>query len=185
LREFIAWAKKRSNDLSYASAATGSISHLTSELFLQLTGIDAIHVPYKGAGAGTLAVAAGEVQFASIAVSSAMPQIKAAKVKALAVTSKQRFKPIENVPTAAEAGLNGFESETWFGLLAPARTPATVVAQLNSHVVSILMELALKPTSIPPGADLQPSTPDEFAQFIQAETKKWRRVIKEAGISLQ
>lgn len=185
LRQFIAYAKERPRALSYASASTGSISHLTTALFLQLTGIEAVHVPYKGAGAGTLAVVAGEVPFASIAVSSAMPQIKAAKVKALAVASKQRFTPIANVPTAAEAGLSGFECEAWFGILAPARTPAALVARLNSNVVSILREPAMQQTFFTIGAEPQPSTPHEFAQFIKAEAEKWRRVIKTAGISLQ
>jgi tripartite-type tricarboxylate transporter receptor subunit TctC len=185
LREFIAHARDRSSELSYASAATGSISHLATELFLQLTGVKAVHVPYKGAGAATLAVVAGEVPFASIAVSSAMSHIKAAKVKALAIASNQRFTPLASVPTAAETGLSGFECETWFGLLAPARTPASLVARLNSDVVSILRDPAMQQTFFVQGAELQPSTPDEFARFIQAETDKWRRVINRAGISLQ
>jgi tripartite-type tricarboxylate transporter receptor subunit TctC len=185
LRQFIAYARARPRELSYASAAVASISHLTTELFLQLTRIEAVHVPYKGAGAGTLAVVAGEVQFASIAVSSAMPQIKAAKVKALAVASKQRFTPLANVPTAAEAGLSGFEGDVWFGLLAPARTPAALVARLNSNVVSILGEPAMQQTFFTQGAEPQPSSPDEFARFIKAETDKWRRVINGAEISLQ
>lgn len=185
LRDFIKYAKARPpGALSYASATTASISHLTTELFLQLTGINAVHVPYKGAGAGTLAVVAGEVQFASIAVSSAMPQIKAAKVKALAVASKQRFTPLADVLTAAEAGLSGFECEVWFGLLAPARTPAALVARLNRDVVSILGEPAMRETFFRQGADPQPSTPDEFKQFIRAEADKWQRVIKSAGISV-
>jgi tripartite-type tricarboxylate transporter receptor subunit TctC len=185
LRQFIAYAQKHPGVLSFSSAATGSISHLTSELFLQLTGIKAVHVPYKGAGAGTFAVAAGEVQFASIAVSSAMPQIKAAKVKALAVASRQRFAPIASVPTAAEAGLSGFECETWFGLLAPARIPSALVARLNSHVVSILKEPATQQTFFTQGAEPQQSSPEEFAQFIEAEAEKWRRVIEAAKISPQ
>jgi tripartite-type tricarboxylate transporter receptor subunit TctC len=185
LRQFIAHAKNSPRALSYASAATGSISHLTTALFLQLTGIEAVHVPYKGAGAATLAVVAGEVPFASIAVSSAMPQIKAGKVRALAVSSKQNFAPIANVPTAAEAGLGGFESETWFGLLAPAHTPAALVARLNRNVVSVLREAAMQAAFVTQGAEPLSSTPEEFKQFIQAETDKWRRVIRAAEISLQ
>ena len=185
LREFVAYAKKGPRELNYASAATASVSHLTTELFLQLTGIKAVHVPYKGAGAGTLAVVAGEVQFASIAVSSAMPQINAGKVRALAVTSKKPFPPIKNVPTAAEAGLTGFESEAWFGLLAPARTPAALVTRLNSTVVSILRAPAMQDTLFRLGAAPEPTTPEEFAQFIKAEAGKWQRVIKTAGIRVQ
>jgi tripartite-type tricarboxylate transporter receptor subunit TctC len=187
LREFIAHAKKNPDALSYASAATGSISHLTTALLLQLTGMKAVHVPYKGAGAATLAVVAGEVPFASIALSSAMPQLNTAKVRALAVASKHRVKrdPIADVPTAAEAGLSGFESEAWFGLLAPARTPAALVSRLNRNVVSVLREPAMQQEFVKRGAEPQPSTPDEFARFIQAETDKWRRVINAAGISLQ
>lgn len=185
LGEFISHAKERPNTLNYASAATAGISHLTTEMFLQLTGIKAVHVPYKGAGAGTLAVVAGEVQFASIAVSSAMSQINASKVKALAVTSKQRFAPIKNIPTTAEAGLSGIESETWFGLLAPARTPVALVARIESDVVSILRQPAIREKVFTQGAEPQQTTSDEFKQFIQAETKKWARVITEAKTSFQ
>lgn len=185
LEQFIAYAKGRPNALNYASATTGSISHLTTALFLQLTGTEAVHVPYKGAPAGILAVVAGEVHFASIAVSSAMPQIKAAKVKALAVASKRRFVPIASVPTASEAGLSGFECEAWFGLLAPARASAALVARLNSNVVSILVEPAVQQTFLTHGAEPQPSTPGEFKRFIQAEAVRWERTIKAAGISLQ
>ena len=185
LSEFITHAKERPNALNYASAATAGISHLTTEMLLQLTGIKAVHVPYKGAGAGTLAVVAGEVQFAWIAASSAMAQINASKVKALAVTSKQRFAPIKNVPTTAEAGLSGIESETWFGLLAPARTPAALLARLESDVVSILRQPDIRQKIFTQGAEPQQTTSDEFKQFIQAETKKWARVITEAKIGLQ
>jgi tripartite-type tricarboxylate transporter receptor subunit TctC len=184
LREFIAHAKKHPEGLSYASAATGSTSHLSTELLLNLTGIKAVHVPYKGAGAATLAIVAGHVQFASITLSSAMSQLNTGKVRALAIASKHRVKrdPMADVPTAAEAGLNGFECEAWYGLLAPAGTPEAVVRRFNSDIVSVLSEPAIRQRIFALGAEPQPGTPEEFEQLIRDETDKWRRVIRAAEI---
>ena len=184
LRQFITFAKENQRALSYASAAVGTVSHLTTALFLQLTGIEAVHVPYRGGSAATLAVVAGEVPFASITVSSAIGHINAGKVRALAVSSKQRFPPIANVPTAADAGLGGFEAEAWYGLLAPARTPANLVTRLHRDVTSVLKDPAMQALFITQGAEPLSSTPEEFKQFIEDETAKWRRVINAAGIRL-
>jgi tripartite-type tricarboxylate transporter receptor subunit TctC len=181
LREFIEYARKRPGTINVSSAGNGTGSHLTTELLSQVAGLKLVHVPYKGTGAALTALVSGEAQVSSIVLPSVLPQVKSGKVKAYAITSKNRFAGASDVPTAAEAGLPGFESTTWFGMFAPARTPSDLIGRLNRDMVEILRAPATQAWSLAQGADPSPSTPREFAEFIKSETAKWKKVIEVSG----
>jgi tripartite-type tricarboxylate transporter receptor subunit TctC len=181
LREFIDFAKKRPGAINFASASGGTSSHLTTELLNYVAGLKLVHVPYKGSGAAMLALVSGEAQFSSIVIPNALPQVKAGKVKAYAVTSKRRFAGAPDVPTAAEAGLPGFESTAWFGMSAPARTPTDLISRLNREIVEILRAPAVRDWLLAQGAEPLPSTPEEYAAYIKSEIVKWKIVIEVSG----
>ncbi len=184
LREFIDYAKKRSGAINYSSAGPGTGSHLTTELLNHVAGLRLVHVPYRGTGAAVTAILGGEVQVASIVLPNALPQVKAGKARAYAITSKSRFAGAPEVPTAHEAGLAGFESTAWFGMLVPARTPANLVGKLNRDMVEILRTPAIQAWLLTQGAVPSPGTPEEFAAFIKSETAKWADVVKRAGVKV-
>ena len=181
LREFIDFAKKRPGAINYASASSGTPGHLTTELLNHVAGLKLVHVPYKGGGAAMLALISGEAQFLSIAIPNALPQVKAGKVKVYAVTSKRRFAGAPDVPTAAEAGLPGFESTAWFGMSAPSRTPTDLIGRLNREIVEILRAPAIRDWMLAQGAEPSPSTPEEYAAHIKSEIAKWKKVIEVSG----
>jgi tripartite-type tricarboxylate transporter receptor subunit TctC len=153
-------------------------------LLMQSAGVDILHVPYKGAAAAMLAVMSGEAQMSSGAASTAMSQIKAGKVKVLAVTSAKRSPVLPDVPTAAESGLPGLEATVWFALAAPARTPPAIVAKVNRDVTSLLNAPDFRERWLSQAAEISPSTPDEFAALMRAEIAKWGKVVKAAGIRI-
>lgn len=181
LQEFIAYAAKRPGALNYSSAGAGTGSHLTAEMLKHRTGLNLVPVHYKGTGAALTALLSGEVQFAVIVLPNALPQVRAGKVRAYAITSKSRFAGAPEVPTAQEAGLPDFESTGWFGMLAPARTPASLVQRLNRDMVEVLRAPATQAWLLSQGAVPSPGTPAEFAAFIKNETAKWKKVIEASG----
>jgi tripartite-type tricarboxylate transporter receptor subunit TctC len=181
LREFIDFVKKRPGAVNVSSAGNGTGSHLTTELLSHVAGLKLVHVPYKGTGAAMIALVSGEAQASSIVVPSALPQVKAGKVRAYAITSKNRFAGAPEIPTASEAGLPGFESTTWFGMFVPTRTPAALVDRLNREMVEILRMPSAQAWLLAQGAEPAPSTPGEFAAFIKSETVKWKKVIEVSG----
>jgi tripartite-type tricarboxylate transporter receptor subunit TctC len=181
LREFIEYARKRPGAINYSSASNGTGSHLTMEMLKQVAGVKLEHVPYKGSAAALTAVISGEMQVSTIVVPNALPQVKAGKVKAYAITSKSRFAGAPDIPTVAEAGLPGFESTAWFGMLAPARTPRELVSRLNRDMVEILRAPATQGWLLTQGAEPSPGTSEEFAAFIKTETAKWKKVIEVSG----
>jgi tripartite-type tricarboxylate transporter receptor subunit TctC len=185
LRELVAYAKQRPGQLTFGSAALGGAGHLSHALFTQMTGVEILHVPYKGAVAAMLAVMSGEAQLSSGATSTAVPQIKAGKVKALAVLSAKRSPALPEVPTAAESGLPGFEVDTWFALAAPARTPAAIVARVNRDVVAILKAPATQERFLAQAIEPSSSTPEELGAFMRSEIAKWNKVVKAAGIRIE
>jgi tripartite-type tricarboxylate transporter receptor subunit TctC len=185
LQELVAHARQHPRAVNYASGGSGTISHLTTALLMQLTSVSLTHVPYKGASAGLLATMAGEVQISSLAASTAVPQIRAGKVKAIAVTGAKRFSELPDVPTGMEAGITGFESEAWFGLLAPAGTPGAVVGKIGKDVVDILNLPATRAAFLAQGAEVAPSTPEEFARFIRSESDKWAKVVKATNAKVE
>ncbi len=183
--ELVALAKSRPGQLAFASAGNGTSGHLALELFKQRTGMNAIHVPYKGGGPALAEVLAGQVQALFSLALAATPQIKAGRVRALAITSGKRSPVAPELPTVAESGLPGYEVVGWFGWLAPAKTPREIVARLNAEIVKALnmpdvRERLLSQSSEPVG-----NSPQAFAAFIRSERDKWAGVIKRAGIRME
>ncbi|MBI4189247.1 MAG: tripartite tricarboxylate transporter substrate binding protein [Betaproteobacteria bacterium] len=181
LREFLDYAKKRPGGINYSSAGTGTGAHLTAALFILQAGIDLVHVPYKGPAPALTAILGREVQVSFIPVPIALTQIKAGKVKAYAVTSTKRFAGVPDISTAAEAGLPGFEATAWFGMFAPARTPAALIGKLNREIVEILQMPALQAALLAQGAEPAPGTPEEFAAFVKSEIVKWKKAAEVSG----
>jgi tripartite-type tricarboxylate transporter receptor subunit TctC len=147
------------------------------------TGVDILHVPFRGVGAALTAIMSGEVQLAVIPVPVALPQVRAGKVRAYAITSERRSASAPEIPTAAQAGLPAFESTTWFAMFAPARTPAPIITRLNRDMVDIIGSPAMATWLNAQGAEPVPGTPAELAAFVAAEIAKWARVVKAAGIT--
>ena len=182
LKEFVAYAKTKSDGVNYSSAAIGTSSHLTGELFAQVTGVKLNHVPYKGTGFALNALFTGEVQAAFLSTATTSAQVKAGKLKALALLSAKRFSATPEIPTSVEQGFPGLESYVWFGLYAPARTPRALIAKINRDVVSILRLSETRDALLAQGAEAVPTTPEEFAAFQKSESAKWGKVIRQAHV---
>jgi tripartite-type tricarboxylate transporter receptor subunit TctC len=183
-KEFIAYAKANPGKLAFGSGSNGSAGHLAGELFKVETGTDLLHVPYKGAAPAMQALLAGDTQLMFDNLASSTPQVKAGKLKALAVTTAQRSRLAPDLPTLAESGLQGFDISTWFGLLAPAGTPADIIAKWNAEVTRILNAPEMRERLNALGAEAAPGTPAEFAQLIAGETAKYARIVKLSGAKL-
>ncbi len=181
VQELIAYARQKGN-LNYASAGPGTISHLTGELFNQVTGLKLVHVPYKGAGAALTSLISGETPVSFLSPITAHTQLKAGRVKALAVSSRTRFVAVPDIPSATEAGVPGMEAVLWFGLFVPANTPAPVVKKLNAEVTEILRRPEVKEAILRQGGEVAPSTPEELGAWVKSELAKWTPIIKAAGI---
>jgi tripartite-type tricarboxylate transporter receptor subunit TctC len=182
VKEFVAYAKTRPGALNYASAGGGTSSQLSGELFNQMTGAKLVHIPYKGAGFALTAVVTGETHAAFLSTTTASGQVKAGKLKALAVMSPKRFPAAPDIPSITEAGFPGIESSVWFGLLAPTGTPKPIIDKINRDVVASLNAPEARDALLAQGAEPMPTTPQEFDAFLKAEIRKWGKVIKEAGI---
>lgn len=185
VRDFVAYAKTKPGGVNYASSVAGSSSHLAGELFNQLTGAALVHIPFKGAGYSMTALMTGEVQSAFLSTTTTGTQVRAGRLRALALLGTQRYAGMPEVPTAAEQGYAGLESYVWFGLFAPARTPAAIVAKINRDVVAILREPETKQAMLTQGAEPAPMTAAEFDAFVKSESVKWGRVIRAAKIEVQ
>lgn len=181
VKELIAYAKANPGKLSFGSGSNGSAGHLAGELLKADAGIDMVHIPYKGAAPAMQALLAGDTQLMFDNLASATAQVKAGKLRALAVTTAQRSKLAPDLPTMAEAGVPGFDISTWFGLLAPAGTPAEVIAKWNTDTVKILNSTDMRERLTAQGAEAAPTTPAEFAQFIGRELAKYARIVKVSG----
>lgn len=185
VKELIAFARTKPDGVNYSTPGGGTSGNLTGELFKQVTGANIIHVPYKGAGFATTSVASGETLVSFLAYSTAMPQIKAGRVKALAVLQKKRFAGMPDIPTSAEQGFPNLDSNVWFGLFAPVKTPKPIIARINQNAVAALRSQDARDTLLALGAEAVPTSPEEFGAFVKSEIVKWTKVIKEAGITAQ
>ena len=183
--ELVAMAKAEPGKLLYASSGNGTAQHLAAELFRLRTGIDIGHVPYKGGGLAVADVAAGHVPFYFGNMTAALPQARAGRVRALAVTSAERSPAAPDVPTIAEAGVKDCEISEWNGLLAPAGTPAAVIARLHEEMAKIMRMSDIREKFADLGATPIGSTPQELATFIRAEMVKWAEVVKAANIKIE
>ena len=183
VREFIALAKARPGQLSYASSGNGSGPHLGYELFKTTATIDVVHVPYKGAGPANVDLISGQVQSMFNNFLAAMPQIKSGRLRVLAVTSARRSQVMPELPTLAESGLPGFDVTGWYALLAPAGTPQTIVAKVQADVAAALRVPAVHSRLSSEGAEPVGSTPEQFAKYLGAEVQKWRKVIADSKVT--
>ena len=181
VKEFIAWTKANPGKLAFGSGSNGSAGHLAGELYKVETGTDAVHIPFKGGAPATQALLAGDTQFMFDNLANAMAQVKAGKLKALAVTTAERSKLVPELPTLSEAGLPGFDISTWYGLFAPAGTPSAVIAKWNADVTKILTSPDVRAKLMAEGAEPAPDTPEQFAQFISRELAKYAKIIKASG----
>jgi tripartite-type tricarboxylate transporter receptor subunit TctC len=181
VRALIAYAKARPGKLSFGSGSIGSAGHLAGELFKIDAGVDIVHVPYKGAAPAMQALLAGDTQLMFDNLANAMAQVKAGKLRALAVTTAERSKLAPELPTMAESGLQGFDISTWFGLFAPAGTPPDVVAKWNADVTRILTAPDMRDRLLAQGAEPAPDSPADFARFIAAEAAKYARIVRTSG----
>jgi len=185
VQELIALAKSRPGKMNYASAGNGSTHQFCAELLKSTAGVDIAHIPYKGSPPGVAAVLAGEVQMMFANLTDIGSQLKSGRLRPLAVTVSSRAPLIPEVPTLAEAGLPGFDIGSWFGLLAPAGTPAPVIARLNAETVQVLGRDDVKATLGAQGLDLAPGTPEAFAAHIKSEIAKFSRIARSAGIKAE
>ncbi|QQS14318.1 MAG: tripartite tricarboxylate transporter substrate binding protein [Rhodospirillales bacterium] len=183
--ELVAMAKAQPGKLSYASSGQGSAQHLAAELFKLRTGTDIQHVPYKGGALAIVDIAAGHVPFYFGNMSSAWPHAKAGRVRALGVTSAKRSPAAPDVPTMAEAGVTGLEMSEWNALLAPAGTPAAIVARLHREVAKIVKAEDMRAKFAELGAETVGGTPDELAAFLKAEIARWGEVVRTAKIKIE
>jgi len=181
VKELIALAKAQSGKLTYGSSGVGGAGHLAGVLFDQLAGTKMIHVPYKGGAPAIIALVSGEVNMVFATAETAVPQVKAGKIRALGVTTAKRSALLPDLPTIAEGGLPGYEANNWYGLLAPAKTPAAIVERLNREVVKVLNMPNVKEQLFRSGLDASPSTQKEFAAYIKSEMAKWAKVVKASG----
>ncbi len=182
VKDIVAAAKAKPGDITFASAGQGTSQHLSGEVFRLMTGADLTHVPYKGSAPAIQDVMGGQVPMSFETVTVALPQIKAGKVKAVAVTSARRSAQLPDVPTLAEAGVPGFDVSSWQALYLPAGTPPAIVAKLNAEVQKIVAQPEVKARMESLGLEYAPNTPAQFTEFQKAEQARWAKVIKDGNV---
>ena len=183
LQELVAYAKNNPGKLNYASSGNGSIQHIAGELFKQLTGTFITHIPYRGSGPAVQDLLAGTVDLHITTPASVVAHIKSGRLRALAVTSPKRLTSLPDVPTATEAGLKGYDLDSWFALYAPAGTPAAVVQQINAEVNKILQSPEVRKKAEDSGTAVEAMTPVQLGEFTRKELDYWGNVIKSAKIT--
>jgi tripartite-type tricarboxylate transporter receptor subunit TctC len=183
MQELIALARAQPGKLTYGSSGAGNAGHLAAELFKSMTKTDMVHVPYKGGAPAMIDLIAGQVQLVFSSAPTAVPQVKAGKVRALAVTTIRRSSVLPDLPTIAESGLPGYEADNWYGFVTTAGTPRTIVDYLNVEISRALVSPDVKQLLFNQGLEVRTSTPAEFGAYMKSEFDKWAKVIKDAGIS--
>ncbi|MFT3962122.1 tripartite tricarboxylate transporter substrate-binding protein [Propionivibrio sp.] len=184
LQELIAYIKEQKGGAQWASAGNGTPQHMTGELFRTTAKLEMIHVPYKGSAPAITDLVGGHVPMMFDTTIAIMPQIKAGKVRAIAVSGAQRSAQLPDVPTFAEAGLPGVESYGWYGFFAPAGTPPEIIAKINEATQKFMKTPEFQKVLTDTGSDYVGDTPEHFAAFVKAEAAKWGRVAKETGATL-
>jgi tripartite-type tricarboxylate transporter receptor subunit TctC len=185
VKELIALAKAKPGALNYASAGVGSFQHLGSALFTMMAGINVVHVPFKGGGPAMSDVIAGNTQMCLGSLIQVIPHVNSGRLKLLAIGSAKRTAAFPDVPTIAEAGVPGYDASNWWGILAPAGTPASIVTRLHSEIAAILKSPDIHKRFESQGAEAISMAPAEFGKFIKTETAKWSKVVKEAHIKAE
>lgn len=179
--ELIAYAKAQSGKVNYSSAGSGGPDHLAGELFKQLTGLDVVHVPYKGAGPSLVDLMAGQVQYTFVSPLPAMPLVESGKLRLLAVTGRQRAPAMPSIPTVAET-VPGFEIAPWYGFFVSAGTPPAIVNKILADVRKVVATDEVQQALKKRGIDPQTSSPSEFSAFVRADLAKWSRIVKDANV---
>jgi tripartite-type tricarboxylate transporter receptor subunit TctC len=182
VRELISFARANPGKLSFASSGTGAASHLSAELFKSMAKVDLLHVPYKGTGQAVTDLLAGQVDILFAPSQAVIQHVRAGKLKALATTGEKRTETLPELPTVAESGLPGYQAVGWFGLLAPAATPRSLVAKLSTDANRVLADQDMRSRMTALGADPKGNTPEEFTRFIREDQAKWAKLMREAGI---
>ncbi len=185
LAEFIAYAKANPGKLSYGSAGNGNITHLGAFQFARATGIDAVHIPYKGSAPADVDLAAGQIQFMTETINSVMAFVKDKRIKLLAVTTPKRVSVFPDVPTLAEAGVAGSEAGAWQGLMVPAKTPRAIIDRLNAEANKALNSADVRAKLALQGTEPLGSTPEDYGVYIDKELARWSKVVKDTGVSLE
>jgi len=185
IKELIALAKARPGQIHFASVGNGSVQHLAGEMFNLQAGVKMVHVPYKGGGPAVIDLVGGHVQLSFDVIPVVIGQIKAGKLRPIAVTSEKRTPLMPDVPTVNESGLKGFDLSTWWGLVAPARVRKEIVARLHAETVKALEQPDVRERIAAAGADPVGNSPEEFGAFIRNERAKYARIIQEAHVKLQ
>ena len=181
VKALVALAKSKPGQLNYASPGAGTTGHLAAELFKTLAGVNMFVIPFKGGGPAVLAVISGECQFTFATALSVQPQIKAGKVKALAVTTAKRSASFPDLPTVAEAGVPGFDAITWHGIVVPARTPQAVIARLNREFNKLLQTADMRERLMTLGSDIIGGEPKQLTEYMRIEIPRWAKLIRESG----
>jgi tripartite-type tricarboxylate transporter receptor subunit TctC len=182
VKDLVSMAKADPGKLTYASAGNGTSGHLAAEIFKQVTGIDALHVPYKGGAQALIDIIGGRISFMFVDPVQVMPQIKANQVRAIAVSSLERLALLPDIPTVTEAGYPGVEATVWWGFLVPAHTPAEIVSRLNQEINIALQEQKVRDSLLAMGVVIKGGSPDAFGAFLKSETDKWAGIIRVAKI---
>ncbi len=181
VKELIAYAKANPGKVTFASSGSGTSIHLSGEMFSQMAGVEMQHIPYKGSAPALTDLLGGQTAIMFDNMPSVIGHVKAGKLRPLAVTTPQRSPALPDVPTIAEAGVPGYSATSWFGLLAPASTPAPVIAKLNASILKALADPEVKKKMAEQGAEPHGEKPEQFAEFIRSETAKWGQTVKKSG----
>jgi tripartite-type tricarboxylate transporter receptor subunit TctC len=185
VKEMIALAKRRPGELNYASAGSGSFTHLGMALLVTMTQTNIVHVPYKGGAPAAMATMTGETQLAFSSVGASVPQVNQGRLRALAVSGMKRNAALPDVPTVHEAGVTGYDATSWYGLFAPAQTPQAIVSRISEQSVKALSDATLKERLISQGIEPALGGVEEFSRYLTSEIPKWAKVIKAAAIPPQ
>jgi tripartite-type tricarboxylate transporter receptor subunit TctC len=185
VRELIELAKANPGKVNYGSSGIGGAPHLSTELFKHMAGVNMVHVAYKGLGPAITDLLGGQIQVIFADVGLVKSHVKSGKLRGLAVTSAERSAAVPDLPTVAEAGVPGYASGTWYGVLAPAGTPAAVLARLSADIGKVLGMPEIGSALVAQGVEPAPMTPQQYGGFIRAEYAKWGKVIRDAGIKLE
>lgn len=182
VKDLVTLARSKPDALNFASGGMGSSGHLAGELFKSQAGIRMVHVPYKGAGPALIDVMAGQVHLTFASVISSLPHVRSGRLRALAVTGARRSSVLPDLPTVAEAGINGYSTTTWYGVLAPAATDAKIIGKLNADIKKALASPEVRKRFLSDGADAVGGSPEHFQKHLAAEMAKWRKLVQEAHI---
>lgn len=181
VKDVISYARAKPGELNFSSGGTGTSNHLAGEMFKSMTGINMVHVPYKGTPAAYSDLLAGQVSLMFDNIVAVMPHIKAGSLKPIAVTSANRVPSLPDVPTMAESGVPGFDAVSWIGAMVPAGTPKDIISKINTDMVAVLNMPDVKERLAASGAELKPSTPEQLAEHIRKEIDKWGKAVKSSG----